>query len=73
MRRTAVVQAQCNAYQLPPSMLDEFSSVRNNTSNVNFTFVGYEDMDGMWVTFACGCCIFNEELAEPPDPCRCHA
>ena len=31
---------------MPKGMLEEYRSMRN-TSNVNFTFIGYEDMEGM--------------------------
>lgn len=41
-------QGNCNAFEMPPALLDQYSSMRN-TSNVNFTFVGFEDLDGMWV------------------------
>jgi hypothetical protein len=44
------VQGYCNAFELPRSELDNLRP-SNGMNGVNFTFVGYEDMDGMWVLF----------------------
>lgn len=45
----STAQGYCNSFRMPASILDDFSS---RTSKMNLTFVGYEDLGGMWVTAA---------------------
>lgn len=41
------MQGQCNAFSLPPGMLDEYKAVAGGVTNFNFSFIGYEDFAGM--------------------------
>lgn len=43
-----ILQGACTSYIMPADVLDSMNpALRTSASTANFTFVGYEDVDGM--------------------------